>query len=54
MSDTRLTLPHRDALADLADDALPLLPTALLIARDDTRSWDGTGLVFGPGIPKGK
>lgn len=35
MSDTRLTLPQWDALADLADDALPLLPTALLIARDE-------------------
>ncbi|MGX9720965.1 SirB1 family protein [Stenotrophomonas acidaminiphila] len=35
MSDTRLTLPHWDALAELADDALPLLPTALLIARDE-------------------
>ncbi len=35
MSDTRLTLPRWDALADLADDALPLLPTALLIARDE-------------------
>ena len=35
MSDTRLTLPQWDALAELADDALPLLPTALLIARDE-------------------
>ncbi|MGE8220575.1 MAG: SirB1 family protein [Stenotrophomonas acidaminiphila] len=35
MSDTRLTLPQWNALADLADDALPLLPTALLIARDE-------------------
>lgn len=35
MSDTRLPLPQWDALADLADDALPLLPTALLIARDE-------------------
>jgi len=33
MSDTRLTLPHWDALTDLADNALQLLPTALLIAR---------------------
>jgi len=35
MSDTRITLPHWDELATLADDALPLLPTALLIARDE-------------------
>jgi len=35
MPDTRLTLPHWDALAQLADDALPLLGTALLIARDE-------------------
>ena len=35
MSDTRIPLPHWDELATLADDALPLLPTALLIARDE-------------------
>ncbi len=35
MSDTRLTLPLWDELASLSDDALPLLPTALLIARDE-------------------
>lgn len=31
----RITLPDWDALADLEDEALPLLPTALLIARDE-------------------
>ena len=31
----RITLPDWDALADVDDDALPLLPTALLIARDE-------------------
>lgn len=31
----RITLPDWDALADLEDGALPLLPTALLIARDE-------------------
>lgn len=35
MSDTRLTLPIWDELASLSDDALPLLPTALLIASDE-------------------
>ena len=35
MSETRLTLPHWDALADLDGDALPLLATALLIASDE-------------------
>ena len=30
-----MTLPDWDALATLEDDALPLLPTALLIARDE-------------------
>lgn len=31
----RITLPDWDALADLEDEALPLLLTALLIARDE-------------------
>jgi len=31
----RITLPDWDALADVDDEALPLLPTALLIARDE-------------------
>lgn len=31
----RLTLPEWDQLAELGDDALPLLPAALLIARDE-------------------
>ena len=31
----RISLPDWDALADLEDEALPLLPTALLIARDE-------------------
>src|SRR5690606_36673771 len=35
MSETPLTLPHWDALADLDEDALPLLATALLIASDE-------------------
>ncbi len=35
MPDTRLTLPHWDALATQADDTLPLFATALLIARDE-------------------
>ncbi len=30
-----MTLPEWDSLADLDDEALPLLPTALLIARDE-------------------
>ncbi|WMJ70378.1 SirB1 family protein [Stenotrophomonas sp. 24(2023)] len=30
-----ISLPEWDALADLEDEALPLLPTALLIARDE-------------------
>lgn len=35
MSEPRITLPQWDALAELGDDALPLLPTALLIASDE-------------------
>ncbi|MCL7713083.1 SirB1 family protein [Stenotrophomonas mori] len=35
MPHTSLTLPHWDDLAGLADEALPLLSTALLIARDE-------------------
>ncbi|HEL4112863.1 TPA: SirB1 family protein [Stenotrophomonas maltophilia] len=31
----QISLPDWDALADLEDEALPLLPTALLIARDE-------------------
>ncbi|WP_422504909.1 SirB1 family protein [Stenotrophomonas sp. GZD-301] len=31
----QMTLPEWDSLADLDDEALPLLPTALLIARDE-------------------
>jgi len=31
----QITLPAWDSLADLDDEALPLLPTALLIARDE-------------------
>jgi regulator of sirC expression with transglutaminase-like and TPR domain len=31
----RMTLPAWDSLAELDDEALPLLPTALLIARDE-------------------
>ena len=31
----RMTLPDWETLADADDDALPLLPTALLIARDE-------------------
>jgi regulator of sirC expression with transglutaminase-like and TPR domain len=31
----KMTLPAWDSLADLDDEALPLLPTALLIARDE-------------------
>jgi len=31
----RITLPDWDALAAFDDEALPLLPTALLIARDE-------------------
>ena len=30
-----MTLPAWDSLAELDDEALPLLPTALLIARDE-------------------
>ena len=35
MSETRITLPQWEELAALPDEALPLLPTALLIARDE-------------------
>ena len=35
MSETRITLPQWEELAGLPDEALPLLPTALLIARDE-------------------
>lgn len=35
MSESRFVLPRWDDLADLADDALPLLGTALLIASDE-------------------
>ncbi|MCW4454606.1 SirB1 family protein [Flavobacterium sp. MXW15] len=35
MPQPQLTLPAWDALAGLDNDALPLLPTALLIARDE-------------------
>jgi regulator of sirC expression with transglutaminase-like and TPR domain len=35
MSELRITLPNWDELASLPDDAVPLLETALLIARDE-------------------
>ena len=35
MGNTRIQLPDWNALATLDDDALPLLPAALLIARDE-------------------
>ena len=35
-----ITLPEWDTLADLDDEALPLLPTALLIARDEYPALD--------------
>lgn len=35
MSETRITLPQWEELAGLPDEALPLLSTALLIARDE-------------------
>jgi regulator of sirC expression with transglutaminase-like and TPR domain len=35
MSETPITLPQWDELANLGDDVLPLLPTALLIASDE-------------------
>lgn len=35
MSDTPITLPQWDELAELGDDVLPLLATALLIASDE-------------------
>lgn len=40
MADTRIILPQWDELANLPDEALPLLPTALLIARDEYPALD--------------
>jgi len=38
----RITLPDWDTLAELDDESLPLLPTALLIARDEYPALDPT------------
>jgi regulator of sirC expression with transglutaminase-like and TPR domain len=38
----QITLPTWDSLAELDDEALPLLPTALLIARDEYPDLDPT------------
>lgn len=38
----RFTLPDWDTLAELDDESLPLLPTALLIARDEYPALDPT------------
>ncbi|WP_305804149.1 SirB1 family protein [Stenotrophomonas sp. YIM B06876] len=40
MPETRITLPRWDELAGLGDDVLPLLSTALLIARDEYPALD--------------